>query len=128
MFIFMLFSRKYCPSRQARRRNDIHTNPLQGQNRCEETHVYDEIDIDNVKEEEENQYKELPEGLYDTTLKRRSHLKVTGKQKPYHSRGSIIDMFRTSSFFRRKVNENSVMTFSSFKGPIQTQSGERNNQ
>lgn len=34
-------------------------------------------------------------------------------------------MFRTSSFFRSKVNETSVMTFSSFKGPIQSQIGEK---
>lgn len=61
-------------------------------------------------------------------LKRQSHLKVVWKQKSNYSRGSIINMFRTSSFFKRKVNETSVMTFSSFKGPIQSQIGEKSNQ
>lgn len=118
------------PSRQASKRIDDHTNTLKRQNSCGETNVYDEINIDDVKEEkeEENPYKELPEGVYDTTLKRRSYLKVVGEQISNYSRGSIINKFRTSSFFKRKVNETSVMTFSSFKGPIQSQIGEKNNQ
>lgn len=126
MYIF-LNSRNSNPSRQASKRIDDHTNT---QNSCGETNVYDEINIDDVKEEkeEENPYKELPEGVYDTTLKRRSYLKVVGERKSNYSRGSIINMFRTSSFFKRKVNETSVMTFSSFKGPIQSQIGEKNNQ
>lgn len=122
--------RKSNPSRQASKRIDDDANTLKRQNSCGETNVYDEINIDDVKEEkeEENPYKELPEGVYDTTLKRRSYLKVVGERKSNYSRGSIINMFRTSSFFRRKVNETSVMTFSSFKGPIQSQIGEKNNQ
>lgn len=112
--------------RRKRRRNGDHTNTLKRQNSCGETHVYEEIDINDVKEEEEeSQYKKLPEGVYDTTLKRRSHLKVVGERKSNYSRGSIINMFRTSSFFRRKVNDTSVMTFTSFKGPIQSNIGEK---
>lgn len=115
--------RKYYPSRK---RNGDHTYTLKRQNSCGETHVYEEIDINDVKEEEEeSQYKKLPEGVYDTTLKRRSHLKVVGERKSNYSRGSIINMFRTSSFFRRKVNDTSVMTFTSFKGPIQSNIGEK---
>lgn len=122
--------RNYNLSRQASKRIDDHTNTLKRQNSCGETNVYDEINIDDVKEEkeEENPYKELPEGVYDTTLKRRSYLKVVGEHISNYSRGSIINKFRTSSFFKRKVNETSVMTFSSFKGPIQSQIGEKNNQ
>lgn len=117
------------PSRHASKRIDDDANTLKRQNSCGETNVYDEINIDDVKEEkEENPYKELPEGVYDTTLKRRSYLKVVGERKSTYSRGSIINMFRTSSFFKRKVNETSVMTFSSFKGPIQSQIGEKSNQ
>lgn len=117
------------PSRHASKRIDDDANTLKRQNSCGETNVYDEINIDDVKEEkEENPYKELPEGVYDTTLKRRSYLKVVGGRKSNYSRGSIINMFRTSSFFKKKVNETSVMTFSSFKGPIQSQIGEKSNQ
>lgn len=88
-------------------------------NKYQETSVYDEIAIDDInigKIEHESPYKELPEGVYDTTSKRRSRLHLTEDKE---SKGNIIyDVFRRSSLCRRSVNEAPAITFSTFKGPM----------
>lgn len=89
-------------------------------NNYKETNVYDEIAIDNNgKTDYESPYKELPEGVYDTTFKRRSHFNVAGDTESNYTTGNIFySVFQRASFCRRSVTDAPARTFSTFKGPI----------
>ncbi|XP_062616400.1 uncharacterized protein LOC134278089 isoform X1 [Saccostrea cucullata] len=75
--------------------------------------------IDNVyatipeEEFDENPYKDLSEGVYDTTSKRRSH--VNGSWNEY-SRGSFYSrLFRSSKIIERRSVEEMHPMFSTFR-------------
>lgn len=89
-------------------------------NNYKETNVYDEIAIDDIgKTDYESPYKELPEGVYDTTFIRRSHLNVAEDRQSNYTTGNIFyNVFQRSSFCRKSVTDAPAITFSTFKGPI----------
>lgn len=79
--------------------------------------VYDVIPFDEVDDsDEENPYKDLQDGVYDTTFKRRSHL--SGKPNRDDSRGSYFSHFlRNSKIFGSwKLKENQPMEMKTFRG------------
>jgi hypothetical protein len=77
--------------------------------------VYDVIEFDDEEDsDEENPYQDLPEGVYDTTFKRRSHL--FGKPKHEESRGSYFSrVLRNSKIFGRGKSENQPMEMKTFR-------------
>ncbi|XP_065940938.1 mucin-22-like [Magallana gigas] len=89
-------------------------------NNYKETNVYDEIAIDDIgKKDYESPYKELPEGVYDTTFIRRSHLNVAEDRESNYTTGNIFyNVFQRASFCRRSVTDAPAITFSTFKGPM----------
>ncbi|XP_062610448.1 uncharacterized protein LOC134272216 [Saccostrea cucullata] len=65
--------------------------------------VYDTIPFD---ESDENPYKDLSDGVYDTTSKRRSHV---NRQRSNYSRGSFfLHLFHKSNHNERKSIEENI--------------------
>ncbi|XP_055995799.1 platelet glycoprotein Ib alpha chain-like isoform X4 [Ostrea edulis] len=110
--------------RQRQKRVTITRRPIEGNNRpvsrktiYSMPNVYDVIPFDEVDDsDEENPYKDLQDGVYDTTFKRRSRL--SGKPNRDDSRGSYFSHFlRNSKIFGSwKLKENQPMEMKTFRG------------
>ncbi|XP_055995798.1 mucin-5AC-like [Ostrea edulis] len=109
--------------RQRQKRVTITRRPIEGNNRpvsrktiYSMPNVYDVIPFDEVDDsDEENPYKDLQDGVYDTTFKRQSHL--SGKPNRDDSRGSYFSHFlRNSKIFGSwKLKENQPMEMKTFR-------------